>query len=338
MALSVLEVSTVVALPHESAAGEARRAARRLAGELALDDVTAERAAIVATEAARNAIRHGGGGMLILRGLGPSARAGVEILALDRGPGIANLSQALRDGYSTAGTRGAGLGAISRLAARFEIWSAPGAGTALLAQVRRAAALDEDDVVGAVCVPMRGETACGDRWVALRAERRALFGVVDGLGHGPLAAIAAEAAVAALEARPCASASEAAETAHLALRSTRGAALAMAFVREDRTELAYAGIGNISGAVRVEGTPLRRMVSLPGTAGHAIRTVQEFGYPYPPGALLIMHSDGIGTSWSLDAYPGLALRHPSLVAGVLYRDFARGRDDATVLVTRQVGP
>ena len=77
------------------------------------------------------------------------------------------------------------------------------------------------------------------------------------------------------------------------------------------------------------------MVSHNGTVGHVTRKVQEFVYPWLPGALVIMHSDGLGTQWSLERYPGLALRDPALIAGVLYRDFQRGRDDVTVLVARE---
>jgi hypothetical protein len=63
--------------------------------------------------------------------------------------------------------------------------------------------------------------------------------------------------------------------------------------------------------------------------------VQTFTYPWPAGALLVLASDGISTHWSLDAYPGLRHRDPVLVASVLYRDFVRGRDDATVVVARE---
>ena len=76
------------------------------------------------------------------------------------------------------------------------------------------------------------------------------------------------------------------------------------------------------------------MASRTGTVGHAVRKIQEFTYPWPPGAHLVMHSDGLATGWSLDRYPGLMRRHPSLIAGVLYRDYSRGRDDVTVLVAR----
>jgi hypothetical protein len=53
------------------------------------------------------------------------------------------------------------------------------------------------------------------------------------------------------------------------------------------------------------------------------------------GFLLVMHSDGLATHWNLDQYPGLVGRRPSLIAGVLYRDFARGRDDVTVVVAKK---
>jgi hypothetical protein len=71
-----------------------------------------------------------------------------------------------------------------------------------------------------------------------------------------------------------------------------------------------------------------------GTVGAQVRKVQEFEYAWPDGGLLVMHSDGLQTRWSMDPYPGLMARHPAVVAGVLYRDFQRGRDDATVLVLR----
>jgi hypothetical protein len=79
------------------------------------------------------------------------------------------------------------------------------------------------------------------------------------------------------------------------------------------------------------------LVSYNGTVGHEVRKIQEFVYPWPKGGLLVMHSDGLGTQWRLDRYPGLVAKHPSLLAGVLYRDFNRGRDDVTVLVVREGG-
>jgi hypothetical protein len=98
-------------------------------------------------------------------------------------------------------------------------------------------------------------------------------------------------------------------------------------------EVRFAGVGNVA-AVVVDGATQRGMASYGGIIGHEVRKFQEFAYPFPRGALLVMHSDGLATRWGLDAYPGLASRDPALMAGVLYRDFQRGRDDVTVLVAR----
>jgi hypothetical protein len=65
-----------------------------------------------------------------------------------------------------------------------------------------------------------------------------------------------------------------------------------------------------------------------------MRRLQEFTYEWPPSSLIILHSDGLTTHWALDRYAGLASRRPDVIAGVLYRDFRRVRDDATVVVAR----
>lgn len=79
------------------------------------------------------------------------------------------------------------------------------------------------------------------------------------------------------------------------------------------------------------------MISHNGTVGHTMRKVQEFVYPWVAGSLLVMHSDGLGTQWRIDDRAGLRDEHPQLIAGVLYRDFKRGRDDATIVVVGDEG-
>ena len=64
---------------------------------------------------------------------------------------------------------------------------------------------------------------------------------------------------------------------------------------------------------------------------------RQYEYPFEPDWLLILHSDGLSANWSFDKYPGLFHRHPSVIAGVLFRDFRRQRDDATVIVMRLQG-
>jgi anti-sigma regulatory factor (Ser/Thr protein kinase) len=315
-------------------AAAARHTASRLAVQQGLDHTQAGKVSLVVTEAATNLVKHGGGGEILV---GPAAEAGgVSVLALDRGPGMANLAACLRDGFSTSGTAGTGLGAISRLATRFDIHSVPGAGTALMATVapdRRAATTDLFES-GGLSVPAPEETVSGDAWATAPVADGIKIIVVDGLGHGPLAHDAAQAAVEAFRSTIARPLPEAMETVHAALKSTRGAAVALASIDVRRRIVTFIGIGNIMGGVLGDG-PTRNMVSHGGIAGHGTVRIQPFTYPWPERGLLVMCSDGITTQWSLDAYPGVRQRDPALIAGIVYRDHARGRDDATVVVVRE---
>jgi len=320
-----------------SGVAEARREVTGLARAVGFSESEIGRVAIVVTEAATNLVKHTPQGQLLARAFDRDGVAVIEALALDQGPGIANVSESLRDGYSTAGSPGTGLGAIKRLSDEFDIYSAPGKGVALVAQLwsrkpasgTRPAPLE----IGAICLPKPGEVVCGDAWAVEWRAGHCVLLVADGLGHGADAAAAAMAAVNALRTHPQLEPAALIEFAHGALRSTRGAALAVADL-DLASEVRYAGIGNIAGITLAPGAA-RHMVSHPGIVGHEVRKVQEFVYPWSEDSLLVMHSDGLATHWNLDQYPGLAGRRPSLIAGVLYRDFARGRDDVTVVVAKK---
>ncbi len=325
--------SAAIAVSDPSGVGEVRRAAAHQAHALGFGETERENVAIVATEAASNVVKHASSGEIVIRPLVRDGAPGVEILALDKGPGMADVSRCLADGFSTGGSPGTGLGAISRLATTFEIHSTPGVGTALLARLWATRPGDDDlDVeAGAVCLPKHGEEVSGDAWSVAGDEQRVVVLVVDGLGHGPLAAAASRAAVKAFQEVFARAPGEILATLHDALRSTRGAAAAVAAIDLVARTVRYAGVGNIAGAV-VTAETVKQMVSHNGTVGHDARKIQEFDYQFPAGARLVMHSDGLGTHWRIDKYAGLGQRHPSLVSAVLYRDFTRGRDDVTVVV------
>jgi anti-sigma regulatory factor (Ser/Thr protein kinase) len=334
-----LQTSVAISVTDSSQVGEARRAAAALAGRLGFDETRGGQVAIVATEAAANLVKHARDGVLLLRALEEGGCAGVEVLALDRGPGMADLARCLRDGYSTAGSPGTGLGSIARLSAFMDVYSNP-AGTALLARLWSGAPPARPATPGlehaAVSLPRPGEVVCGDAWAVRRSGAQSLCLVADGLGHGPFAADAANEAVRVLHDNLGLGPAEILRTIHLALRATRGAAVALAAVDVEQEEVRFAGVGNISASV-LAGTSSQSLMSHNGTVGHEARRFQELTYPFPPGALLVMHSDGLTARWSLSAYPGLAGRDPALVAGVLCRDFQRGRDDVTVLAARAPG-
>jgi anti-sigma regulatory factor (Ser/Thr protein kinase) len=314
----------------------ARRAGNELARRLGFDEVRTGQVAIVITEAATNIVKHAREGEILLRSLEAGGKHGIEIIALDRGPGMANIALRMEDGNSTAGTYGVGMGAIRRLAQEFDVYSAEGQGTVLLMIVWSDGvyALPSPWQVGAVCLPVAGEDLCGDAWNIGVGRDGIAICVADGLGHGPDAARASDPAVTFASERPDLGASSLMALAHEALRGTRGAAMAIAVIDEEKEQLGFVGIGNIAGCIFLDGTR-RHLMSHNGIVGSNLRKVQEFTHAWQAGALLILHSDGIATRWDLDSYSGLIFRHPSLIAAVLYRDFARQRDDTMVVVVRQ---
>jgi anti-sigma regulatory factor (Ser/Thr protein kinase) len=328
-----LEPDLVIAVQEKTHVALARRVALEAARRAGLSETDAGSAGLVVTEAATNLIKHAGGGEIVVR-IPRDSSATLEILALDRGKGMVNLRECSEDGYSTAGSPGTGLGAIHRLSRRDEIYSARDLGTVLLARIGPASPATTGFVIGAICAPALGEEVSGDAWMVQSSRDYCRVVVADGLGHGPSAAEASQAAMRAAEANSSASLLDFISLAHSRLRPTRGAALAIAEIRLREGRVAFSGAGNISGAI-VSDSQVRHMVSMNGTVGQEIRTPQEFSYPWQPDSLLILHSDGINTHWSLDRYPGLFRRHPTLIASVLFRDFRRGRDDATVVVVRQ---
>lgn len=330
--------SIAVPILESSQVGEARRKAYALASNLGFSELERGNIGIVVTELANNLARHARNGLLILRPITKSGVAGIEILSLDQGPGMSNISECLRDGFSTAGTPGNGLGAIARLSNFFEIYSVPEQGTAILCHIWTSSLPENQEQgleTGVVCLPKQGEEVSGDAWDIQSSGDRHLIVVADGLGHGHLAAQASQEAVRIFREQAERPVTEIMAAMHAGLRSTRGAAVAIAEINFHRRNVQYTGVGNICGSILATARNAN-MVSYNGTIGYEARKIQEFNYQWFPDALLIMHSDGLGTQWRLDRYPGLVNFHPSLIAGILYRDYHRVRDDVTVLVVRQV--
>lgn len=331
-----------IAVADPAGTGEARRTAQWLAERMHLSEARAGRFALVVSELATNLVKHAHRGEILLRRLdSPSEPAGVEVIAIDSGPGMRNLAQSRKDGHSTSGTLGHGLGAIERQSDDSWIATEPGGGTVVVARVYVEPPGAADPLpldVGAVCVSKPGEDICGDGWSWRQRPERLSILVADGLGHGLGAHEAARRAVAEFAEDPESAPRDMMERVHAALRPTRGAAVAMLALDLGRGVARFAGVGNIAGAVlRADGTR-QNFVSQNGTAGHTAPRIQEFTYPVPARSVLVLHSDGLASHWNLASYPGLLTRHPSLIAATLYRDFARQRDDVTVVVARERQP
>lgn len=332
--MNSLAPQTIHPVTDSSGIAAVRRAGNTLAGTLGFNETVAGKAALVITEAATNVLKHAGSGDILLRPLERAGTLGMEILAIDKGPGFANLDLAMRDGMSTAGSYGVGLGAMQRMANEFDLYTDRNHGTVLRMAVWSTAAPATPWTVGAVCLPLPSEHACGDAWGTACRNTELLLVVADGLGHGPEAARASQAAVALVDAQASFAPEAMLQHAHAALRGTRGAALAVACLNLAEGTLRFAGIGNISVSLHAASTS-KHLVSHNGIVGSNMRKVQEFQLDFGDDDILIMHSDGLATRWDLERYPGLLRHHPSLIAAVLYRDYARHRDDVSVVVAQR---
>ena len=329
-----------------SAVGEVRRAALDAGRRIALDDEALGRLALVCTEACENLVRHGGGGEVLVGTRRLAVGWAVELLALDRGSGIADLEAAFRDGHSGADSAGYGLGALRRLSDQFDIHSVIDGGTAVLARVssrqptarpRRPALLE----VGVLRVARRGERRCGDACGTLAEPVQHALCLIDGLGHGDDAADAAEQVLAAFERGTGTRAAERLRLMATAARGGRGAVASVVTGRATpvarQIALEHSGLGNILSAVHVPGCRPAPLLTTAGTLGRDTPRTRTGTTVLAERDLIIMHSDGLAAPDPFARRDGLARRDPTLVAAVLYRDGARREDDCAVLVARPAG-
>lgn len=393
--------------------GASRGAASALCRRLGFAERRCAEVALAVAEVVSNLTRHAVDGAIVLRAVRTDAEAGLEVVAMDRGPGIADTYAALQDGTSSAGTLGIGLGAIARLADAFDIYSRVGQGTVLAARFwpqgqgadsgDPAAAHGAERAAAGITRAISGEEVCGDGW-AVRADRAdsadnadradsprgpgrfvpasadarenrtvgqdrrdsrgswgrsggvpasaartrgaderhavgpgnaVLLMLCDGLGHGPMAARATEAAKRSFLAGTTGHPEDIVREIDAGLRGTRGAAVAVARIEPDTGTVIFCGIGNIS-ALLIGTDSQTGLPSHPGIVGHHLRGVRGFAYPLPPGGALVMHSDGVSNKWKAGDFPGLFARQPVIVAAHLLAQAGTRRDDAGVLVVKDL--
>ena len=328
----LMEAATI-ALEDDTQISVARRTASVVAERVGLSADAAARAELVAVELAGNVLHHATRGVMYLAGTAEGT--GLQIIVADKGAGIGNVAMAMEDGFSTSTTPGLGLGAVRRMVQEMGVYSQRGAGTVMSAVVGE----DREERAQAVAVLstcIAGETLNGDAWLVTRCGARTVYTVVDGLGHGLYASeasgMATRMVAGALEDSPELGLTALMMRLHEPMRATRGAAMAMVSVADGVATCC--GVGNISVQLHGRDGGVKPVMSHNGTVGHQMRKVQEFTFPVLPGTALIMHSDGVATHWKMTQYPGLLAQPPATIAGVLYRDAVRGRDDATVLVAK----
>jgi anti-sigma regulatory factor (Ser/Thr protein kinase) len=341
-----------VALIEEASIGQARRALKRCASKLDFSDRQLAEVDIAVKEIGSNAIKFGRAtGQFYFAATDVNIDPiGIEILYIDKGPGIEDTLLALEDGYTTSGSMGAGLGAVKRMADEFYIYSMmrnstrrlslyerTTHGTAIV--VRKFIARDRERDLngpsrwGAFTRPQAGQDINGDGYYIKTFENRQIVAIIDGLGHGEGASLATAAAVASIEVNSGAGVEAIIRAAHEALRPTRGAVMGLAAIDYPSRTIEYSGIGNTDFRVLGGGKPLR-FISLNGTLGSRLDRVKVFKEELPRASTIVLSTDGISDRWDPESYPGLLGLDPQLLCAVILRDYGRANDDATILCGR----
>ncbi|WP_460106393.1 SpoIIE family protein phosphatase [Streptomyces sp. YKOK-J1] len=331
---------------HDSTRVRDVRVATEEAGSHArLDAHRTAVAALVATELATNLLKHAGGGTVLInlvdRGVTDARGPAVQLAALDHGPGIPDVAEALRDGHTTSeASLGAGLGTCRRIADVFDLYSTR-RGTVAVARVHQSPnpgprQTHDTCAAGGINIPLARAEHSGDTWSLARSDSRTTLMLADGLGHGARAAHASDAAVEALHDTGHLPPDEILRLMNPALRPTRGAAVAVAQLDTDRGELAFAGVGNIGARLHTDGS-WEHLVSHPGIVGAQFpANVPVRRLPWRPGSLLVLHSDGLPSRWVPPEDPGLLGHDPAVVAATVLRDASSAanpvRDDTCVAV------
>jgi len=332
--------SETIPVEHPSDVLVCRRRAAHLATAMQFPPVQVGEVAILVTELAENALRHGGGGEVRLARINGERGSGIEVTCSDRGPGF-DPETAFADGFSTAGSLGIGLGAVRRLADSCEVENLP-RGVRITARKWLPAAspgaaagpASEFDIgVGSRAVPGYGVN--GDAYaVCYPRLGLARVAVIDGLGHGVGAHEAAVHARELIETRTALQLVPLFQELDGLLRRTRGAVAAAADIDPGSGRIAFVGVGNIE-ATLLGPEGAQQLVSTSGILGNNTRRLRQFEYPWSPDSLLVLCSDGVRSAWRTGLDKRLWGAHPDVLANEIISNFTREADDATVLGIRQ---
>jgi anti-sigma regulatory factor (Ser/Thr protein kinase) len=314
----------------------AQKTARQFACGLGFGEQASEEIVLVVAELASNLVKHAGCGALTLRPLNNGERIGIEVETEDHGPGMRDVEEAFKDGYSTGGGLGYGLGTVNRLMDELEVSSTAALGTRILCRRWLRVEADMATVhgwqVGVATRPRRLAAANGDAFVIHEWSGHLLAGVIDGLGHGEPAQEAALAAQAYVQSHYDSGLDKLFCGVSRACRGTRGVVMALARF-ESPTAMTLASLGNIemrpwTGAKRLQITVQRGFL---GVHEDHVR-VQQHGWD--PSWMLVLHSDGLRTHWQWTDFPGLEREPPQAVANKLLSVLAKKDDDATILAVK----
>ncbi|MDQ7947877.1 MAG: ATP-binding protein/SpoIIE family protein phosphatase [Pedobacter sp.] len=304
--------------------------------ELGIGEKKAAEIDLIVAEITSNLHKYAVDGEILLGTFNEGGNPYVEIICIDNGPGIANTTRIMQDGYSSSNTMGHGLGSIKRLSDTFDIYSLQGWGTILLSRiyVKEPAKSISPLTIRPLVISKPGETTSGDGFIYKSTKDLFKFILCDGLGHGEEANKAVNEAEKAFKVYPDNDLIETLRFLHQSIKKTRGMVANMVCFDVRTKQWTTAGIGNI--AVRWLGpNTSKNHMSYNGIIGHNIpNTMNVQAYPVDQYNLVVMTSDGIRTRWDIAKYPMIQKCDPTILAAAIYKDHARHTDDMSVVVIK----
>lgn len=336
-------------IEHESDVGICRRKSVSLAKQLGFNDVKTGEIAILVTELVTNVLKHGGrkGKILVYEAKSDDGLKAIEVWCCDAGPGIPDVEQALKDGFSNKVSLGIGLGTIRRFSDIFEInpkdtpFSNNDAINGLENYSNCIRALkwvpskkwlgtNRAVSIGAASRPKPGENLNGDCYAVNHiSSEKTIAAVFDGLGHGKEAHIASQLAKEQILLKADQPIDILLKHVNAAIRGTRGAVAGLVHVDTNLNKVRYCGIGNIEGFVYSD-KEKKNLLSYGGIIGHNMRTPRIFEFDFKPGDFLCLSSDGITSRWRSEDINWQ--EHPQKNAEFIMSNFSRNNDDATILI------
>ena len=296
-----------------------------------LNKIQTKEVEIAIRELVSNVIRHGGGSGQVRFIIDKTAPAELAIEVEDWGKGIGNIGEAIEDGYSTGGGLGGGLPAVNRMMDSFKLVSRPNDGTLFRTVKRAIKPIDFGTASWKYSVysrPVTTETDNGDGFFIRRRGKTTFIFIIDGLGHGFEAHLATEKAVKNLENIYHWQEEEIIEVLHKKLKHTRGIVIGIAIAHDDHDYIRYTGIGNIAGYIF--GKKNSTFLNYNGTIGGRLLKFKTFDYPYKTGDVLILHSDGLSSSWT-KKYSELWRGNLQDFTSKIFTNYRRAADDSTII-------
>jgi anti-sigma regulatory factor (Ser/Thr protein kinase) len=309
-----------------------------MAKEIGFDECGREEISLVVSELASNIIKYAQRGIVTLTPVCNEQHEGLMIEAEDDGKGF-NEHTSMKDGVSTSGTLGMGLGAVNRLMDEFDILQRENhTGTRIVCKRW----LHDNSNHGQHCPfdfgvfsrPKPNETANGDTFIIKNIRGATLVGVIDGVGHGELASQAANAARQYVERHAEQPLMEIFRGVDRACVATRGVVMALVILDWSKGTFRYASVGNIEVKVFNNRHDKPKFIVRRGIVGkHAPPPVVTENV-WHVGDMLALHSDGISTHWQWHDFEQYANHPAQVIAEHIYKSTQKDHDDATIVIVK----